>query len=164
MEGHHAEGDHNKAVETTDRGMFDFLKEDEDDRNGILPRIIIQVVYELFIYFLQSSDEEEEGEDGEKKKKKKGLKGKIKEKISGDKEAREHKDTSIPTANPEEKKGFLDKIKEKLPGQNKKPEDNASDGHPAEREPKEIGILEKIKEKIPGYHGHKTEEDKGKEN
>ena len=60
---------------------------------------------------MQSSDEEEEGENGEKKRKKKGLKEKIKEKISGDKEITEHKDTSIPTENPEEKKGFLDKIK-----------------------------------------------------
>lgn len=31
MEGHHAEGDHNKAVETTDRGMFDFLKKEDED-------------------------------------------------------------------------------------------------------------------------------------
>ena len=81
------------------------------------------------------------------------MKEKIKEKISGDKEATEHKDT---TENPEEKKGFLDKIKEKLPGQHKKAEDGAYDGHPAEGEPKEKGILEKIKEKIPGCHGHKT--------
>lgn len=31
MEGHHAEGDHNKTMETTDRGMFDFMKKKKDE-------------------------------------------------------------------------------------------------------------------------------------
>ena len=110
---------------------------------------------------MQSSDEDKEGQDGEKKRNKKGLKEKIKEKISGDKEITDHKDTSIPTENPEEKKG---KIKEKLPGQYKRAKDGAYDGHPAEGEQKEKGILEKTKEKIPGCQGHKTEEDNAKEN
>lgn len=131
--------------------------------------VLTKVVHELF---WQSSDEEEYvGEDCEMKRKKKGLKDKIKDKISGDKEAPEQQPniTSIPPENPEEKKGFLDKIKEKLPGQHKKAEDGANEGyhHPAAADqgdhPKEKGILEKIKEKIPGCNGHKAEQDKPKE-
>lgn len=67
---------------------------------------------------MQSSKEEDE--NGEKKKKKKqGLKEKIKEKISGEKEeTTENKDSSIAVENcdekathhPEEKKGFLEVI------------------------------------------------------
>ncbi|RVW48228.1 hypothetical protein CK203_069490 [Vitis vinifera] len=80
-----------------------------------------------------SSDDEEQA--GEKKKKKKGLKEKIKEKISHEKEEPNgHKDESVPVekcdemskeelTNPEEKKGFLEKLKEKLPGQHKKGEE-----------------------------------------
>ncbi|XWS67674.1 hypothetical protein CRYUN_Cryun04dG0026300 [Craigia yunnanensis] len=159
-------------MEKTDRGIFDFMKKKYEDvamadahkpdntkkveKSTIMEKLHRSIVYE---HFLRSSDEEEVGEDGEKK----GLKEKIKEKISGDEEATEHKDTSIPTENPE-KKGFLDKIKEKLPGQHKKTEDSAYDGHPDGGKPKEKEILEKIKEKIPGCHGHKTEEDKPKEN
>ncbi|XWS55144.1 hypothetical protein CRYUN_Cryun10bG0149500 [Craigia yunnanensis] len=146
MEGHNAEGDHKKAVETKDRGMFDFMKKDEDVNMADAHKpnnakeeekpTLMEKLHRSNSNSTSTSDEDEEGQDGEKKRKKKGLKEKIKEKISGDKEAAEHTNTSIPTENPEENKGFLDKIKEKLPGQHKKAEDSAYDGHPAEGEPK----------------------------
>ncbi|XVF45614.1 hypothetical protein PTKIN_Ptkin02bG0220800 [Pterospermum kingtungense] len=176
MEGHHAEGDNNKTTvnETTDRGLFDFMKKKDEDvavsEDGHKPDNVKEKLHRSNSSSSSSSDEEEVGEDGEKKKKKKGLKDKIKDKISGDKEAPDqHADVSIPAENPEEKKGFLDKIKEKLPGhQHKNAEDvGANEGHhhaEGDDQPKEKGILEKIKEKIPGYHGHKAEEDKPKEN
>ncbi|KAJ4826914.1 hypothetical protein Tsubulata_006144 [Turnera subulata] len=121
-----------------------------------------------------SSSDEEEGE-GVEKKKKKGLKDKIKEKISGEKEGAENKGTAPAPENfdgmakaeatdSEEKKGFLEKIKEKLPGHHKKAEEGISadfpaEGHHSDGETKEKkGFLEKIKEKIPG--GHKNEEEK----
>lgn len=120
---------------------------------------------------LQSSEEEIEGADGEKKrKKKKGLKEKIQEKISSEKEenAVEKNDeiASAEATHLEEKKGFLEKIKDKLPGQHKKAEEGAAGAgccpneHLAEVDEKEKkGILEKIKEKLPGYH---SEDEKAK--
>ncbi|XWS62601.1 hypothetical protein CRYUN_Cryun06bG0025000 [Craigia yunnanensis] len=117
MEGHHAEGDHNKTVETTDRSMFAFMKKKDEDvaiadahkpdnaKEEEKPTLM-EKLHRSNSNSSSSSDEEEIGEDGENKRKKE----KIKEKISGDKEATEHKDASIPTENPEEKKGFLDKI------------------------------------------------------
>lgn len=117
----------------------------------------------------QSSSDEEGGE-----KKKKGLKGKIKEKISGKRDEEDACHVSIPTAksndiesgvtNGEEKKGFIEKIKEKLPGQHKEAEVGPPPEYyaPHEGEPKEKkGIMEKIKEKLPG--GNKNEEEKPKE-
>ncbi|OMO91955.1 Dehydrin [Corchorus olitorius] len=164
MEGHHnhhAEGDQNKAVETTDRGMFDFMKKKDDD-------VTMADAYK------PPAAEEEKPTLLEKLHRSDSSSVSLISPYNGDlgdhkEEATEHKDTTnIPTENPEEKKGFLDKIKEKLPGQHKKPEEGtAHDVHPpAEGEPKEKGILEKIKEKIPGCHGHKTEDhlDKPKDN
>ncbi|KAG2706123.1 hypothetical protein I3760_05G089600 [Carya illinoinensis] len=124
-----------------------------------------------------SSDEDDGGE--KKKNKMKGLKEKIKEKISGQREEEDtkHDETFIPADNgnekanaeatgPEEKKGFIEKIKEKLPGQYKKPEYGASEGcaaneqHSPEGEPKEKkGILEKIKEKLPGCQKNEEKKD-----
>lgn len=123
---------------------------------------------------LQSSEEEIEGEDGEKRKKKKGLKEKIQEKISGEKEEKaveKHDEiASAEATHPEEKKGFLEKIKDKLPGQHKKAETGAAGAeccpneHLAEGDDKERkGILEKIKEKLPGHHSE-DEKAKHKEN
>ncbi|XWS40247.1 hypothetical protein CRYUN_Cryun18bG0124000 [Craigia yunnanensis] len=122
MEGHHAEEDHKKEVETKDHGMFDFMKKKHE--NVTMPDAhkpynakeeqeptLMENLHRSNSNSSSSSDEEQEGENSEKKRKKKGLKEKIKENISGDKELTEHKDTSIPTENPEEKNG---KIKEKL--------------------------------------------------
>lgn len=140
--------------------------------------------FELILMIVQS-DEEEDEEKKKKKKEKKGLKEKVQEKISGEKD-HEHEDTSVPVekyeeaeaGHPEEKKGFLDKIKDKLPGQHKKAEEvevppppppaaaehgTATEASPHDAEAKEKkGFLDKIKEKLPGYHP-KTDEDKEKE-
>lgn len=230
------------AVETKDRGLFDFLgkkeeekkpqeeviatefekvrvsdvephvvkeeHKDEEKKHGLLEKLhrsgsssssvsilhiwisrsnIYCLLFEIGLILIinfQSSDEEE-GEGEEKKKKdKKGLKEKIEEKISGEKE---HEDTTVPVekheeahvvteaGHPEDKKGFLDKIKGKLPGQHKKAEEvpppppppsaeyAATEAASHEGEAKEKkGFLDKIKEKLPGYHP-KTEEEKEKE-
>ncbi|KAJ8762344.1 hypothetical protein K2173_007502 [Erythroxylum novogranatense] len=163
------------TAEIKDRGVFDFLgkkeeekhqeevmaaqfeekvrvsehetKEKEEKKPGLLEKL------HRSSSSSSSSSDEEEGEGEEKKKKKKGLKEKIKEKISGDKEHEEekkHEDTAVPvekcdvevshtethhhqpvevihseqpSQETEEKKGFLEKIKEKLPGHHKKPEE-----------------------------------------
>ncbi|XP_059643779.1 dehydrin COR410-like [Cornus florida] len=174
-------------VETRDGGMFDFLGKKEegksqedavmiDTTDGSDPiekkkPKLMEELHRSHSYSSSSSDEEDGG--GEKKKKKKGLKEKIKEKMSREKEegASEPKDSSPPlkcndTGNAEgtqaeEKKGFLDKIKEKLPGQHKK----AEDGTPAalheciaDETKEKKGILEKIKDKLPGCHKNGKEE------
>ncbi|GAY46083.1 hypothetical protein CUMW_094230 [Citrus unshiu] len=166
-------------------GMFDFLKNknEETSQDAAMVDVETKEGMPTFVEKLQeahsdsssSSEEEIEGADGEKKKrKKKGLKEKIQEKISGEKEenAVEIHDeiASAEATHLEEKKGFLEKIKDKLPGQHKKAEEGAAGAgccpneHLAEGDEKEKkGILEKIKEKLPGYHSE-DEKTKHKDN
>ncbi|PRQ25074.1 putative dehydrin [Rosa chinensis] len=148
-------------------GMFDFLKKKENEmpQPEEQKHTLAEKLHHHDGSNSSSSSSDEEG--GEKKKK--GLKGKIKEKITGKKDEEDAYHAPIPAAksgvtNGEEKKGFIEKIKEKLPGQHKEAEVSAPPEYhaPHEGEPKEKkGIMEKIKEKLPG--GNKNEEEKPKE-
>ncbi|XP_050148988.1 dehydrin COR410-like [Malus sylvestris] len=173
-------------------GMFDFLKkkdnqkphqEQEQHKHTTLAE-------KLHHHDGDSSSSSSDEEGGEKKKK--GLKGKIKEKISSNKEGGDACHASVPAKNGHadetgfvektkdklpgqhkeaehvaEEKGFVEKIKEKLPGENKKAEHHApAEYHAPDGHSHDSeakkGILEKIKDKFPG--SHKTEEEKHKEN
>ncbi|XWS14397.1 hypothetical protein CRYUN_Cryun35bG0005800 [Craigia yunnanensis] len=135
------------AVETKDRGLFDFLgkKEEKSQEEVVATEFESKVKIEetkvegekkhTLLEKLHRSDsssssssDEEEGEEGEKKKKKekkKGLKEKIDEKLGGEKkEEIKHEDTTVP----------VEKCDEVV--------------HPESAEKK--GFLEKIKEKLPG--------------
>ncbi|ESR35734.1 hypothetical protein CICLE_v10029952mg [Citrus x clementina] len=163
MADHQQQGNEAKGC-----GMFDFLKNKNEEKSQDAAMVDVETKEEKPAF---SSEEEIEGADGEKKrKKKKGLKEKIQEKISSEKEenAVEKNDeiASAEATHLEEKKGFLEKIKDKLPGQHKKAEEGAAcagccpNEHLAEGDEKEKkGILEKIKEKLPGYH---SEDEKAK--
>lgn len=122
-----------------------------------------------------SSDEEvEEGKDS-KKRKKKGLKSKIKQKLSGEKENKcnKHCENSmkdcVQVENAEEKKGFLDKVKEKLAGHHTKTEgdvvsvpcanENSPGGEPKEKK----GLMDKIIGSLPGHRNNGLDQ-KEKEN
>lgn len=121
---------------------------------------------------------EEGGES--KKRKKKGLKDKIRQKLSGDKEEcnklpENATNNSIEVenaevTNPDEKKGFLDKIKEKLQGHHhKKAEGGASvpcageDSPRGDQTKEKKGIMDKIIDNLPGHHKNEGET-KEKEN
>ncbi|KAF2310180.1 hypothetical protein GH714_007087 [Hevea brasiliensis] len=145
------------AVETKDRGLFDFMGKKEEEK----PQE--EVIVTEFEEKVQVSDPEPKEEEN-----KHGLLEKL---------HRSDSSTSSVSINFDHirrsrgKKGFLEKIKEKLPGQQKKAEEETLPAPPPaenahaeaashEGDAKEKkGILEKIKEKIPGYHP-KTEEEK----
>ncbi|KAK8623251.1 hypothetical protein V6N13_118139 [Hibiscus sabdariffa] len=141
-------GGDNEAVESKDRGMFDFLgkKEEEqpkpqqeaiatefekvkiDESNskaedgheeGEKQHSLLEKLHRSDSSSSSSSDEEE-GEGGEKKKKKKNKdkKEKIEEKIGGDKKA-DDSDTAVPVEKSDE-------------------------------QPEKKGFIDKIKEKLPG--------------
>nr|XP_008382463.2 phosphoprotein ECPP44 [Malus domestica] len=117
-------------------GMFDFLKkkdnqkphqEQEQHKHTTLAE-------KLHHHDGDSSSSSSDEEGGEKKKK--GLKGKIKDKISSNKEGGDACHASVPATNGHaDEKGFVEKTKDKLPGQHKEAE------HVAE----EKGFVEKIK-------------------
>ncbi|KAL0314478.1 UNVERIFIED_CONTAM: hypothetical protein Sangu_2292200 [Sesamum angustifolium] len=166
------------AVESSDRGLFDFLgKEEEEKKSRFNLPDHAQFSYDLKMLHRKV-------ERRKKKKKKKGLKDKIKDKLSGEKKEEEkvdevkYEDTAVPIEKcddapahhePEDKKGLLEQIKEKLPAARDRGSGGRSAHHAAdcattpEAEGKEKkGFLEKIKEKIPGYHP-KSDEEKLKE-
>ncbi|KAF9600476.1 hypothetical protein IFM89_009391 [Coptis chinensis] len=95
---------------------------------------------------------DEENAEGEK-----SLTEKIKEKVTGDKEAVPHLEET------EDNKNFMEKIKEKMPGKK-------ADAAPVEYPPTETkvsqnevkehkGIMEKIKEKVPGHQKGEQEKE-----
>ncbi|KAG8378044.1 hypothetical protein BUALT_Bualt08G0097200 [Buddleja alternifolia] len=136
------------AVETTDRGLFDFMGKKKEEK-----KCEEEVIATEFEQKVQVCEEKKEEPKVEEEKKHEGLKAKL---HRSDSSSSSCDDT--PTHEPEEKKGFLDKIKDKLPG-GKKPEEVAPPPSPPaaecaavpEAEGKEKkGFLEKIKEKIPG--------------
>ncbi|KAL2895595.1 Dehydrin COR47 [Bienertia sinuspersici] len=134
------------VVETTDRGLFDFMKKKEDETKPSSDYDNISSgVEKVHVSEPECKKEEsdEEGDDEEKKKRRKekkekkaGLKEKIEDKLGGGHHKEEH-DTNVPIEKvhiepsytehapvhhhheQEEKKegGFIDKIKDKLPGQ-----------------------------------------------
>ncbi|KAE8731416.1 lysine-specific histone demethylase 1-like protein 1-like [Hibiscus syriacus] len=141
------------AVESKDRGVFDFLgkkeeenpkpkqealasefekvkieesKAEEERKEGEKKPILLDKLHRSGSSSSSSSDEEE-GEGGEKKDKKR-----LKEKTGGEKKD----ETAVPVEKSDEqpetpeKKGFIDKIKEKLPGQHKKDEEDATPSPP----------------------------------
>jgi hypothetical protein len=159
----------NVETEVQDRGVFDFLKKDEDkkpdhetlatelEKTRISDCEEKKVEEEKKPSLLEklhrsdssssSSSEEEVEEDGEKirRKKKKGLKEKVEEKFSGEKKEEEvhviapTEDTSIPIEKYDAPEVVV-----------------AHDGevpHPEEKKT----FIEKIKEKLPG--GHKKPEE-----
>ncbi|KAL0438325.1 UNVERIFIED_CONTAM: hypothetical protein Slati_2315500 [Sesamum latifolium] len=139
------------AVESSDRGLFDFLGKKEEEKK--CEEEVIATEFEEKVQVCEeekkeeeqekkheglleklhrsnsssssSSDEEEVEEGGEKKKKKKGLKEKIKDKLSGEKKEEEvkYEDTAVP----------IEKC----------------DDAPTHHEPEEKKFLDKIKEKLP---------------
>ena len=158
------------TVETTDRGLFNFIgKKEEEKQPACEQEAMIASEFEEKVHVSEpvkeekkeslleklhrsdssssssSSDEEEVVEGGEKikKKKKKGLKEKIKEKIhGGDEEKKHEEDTSVP----------IEKCEEEVAVTAVPP--------PTHLEPEEKkGFLEKIKEKLPG--GQKKAEEEG---
>ncbi|KAE8704221.1 Phosphoprotein ECPP44 [Hibiscus syriacus] len=145
-----AGSDEQGAVESKDRGMFDFLgkkkekaepqheavatefdkvkieetKAEKEHKEGEKKPSLLEKLHRSDNSSSSSSDEEE-GEGGEKKKKKekKGLTEKIKEKIGGEKK---EGDTAVPVEKCDSEtteKGVMEKIKEKIPMQHKKDEE-----------------------------------------
>ncbi|KAK8585222.1 hypothetical protein V6N13_139157 [Hibiscus sabdariffa] len=142
-----------EEVESTDRGLFDFMGKKEEDK----PQEEVPVT-EFDKVKIEETKAEEEGEE----KKKHGLLEKL-----------HRSDSSSSSPETPEKKGFLKKIKEKLPVQHKKaevvsapppvpPTAAAAELHHEGDAKEKKGILEKIKEKLPGYHS-KTDEEKEKD-
>ncbi|KAK8512598.1 hypothetical protein V6N13_082864 [Hibiscus sabdariffa] len=139
-------GDHG-AVESKDRGMFDFLGKKEEEqpkpqqeaiatefenfkieeskaedgyREGEKKNSLLEKLHRSHSSSSSSSDEEE-GESGEKKKKKKN----------------------------KDKKGLKEKIEEKIGG-DKKADDTAVPVEKSDEQPEKKGLIDKIKEKLPG--------------
>ncbi|KAE8690321.1 lysine-specific histone demethylase 1-like protein 1-like [Hibiscus syriacus] len=154
--------DEQGAVESKDRGMFDFLGKKEEQKAEPQHEAVATEFEKVKIEETKtgeehkesekkpslleklhrsdssssSSSDEEESDSGEKKKKKKkkkkGLKEKIKEKIGGEKK---EDNTAVPVEKCDSEtpeKGFMEKIKEKLPVQHKKDEE-ATAPPPAEK-------------------------------
>ncbi|GFS46421.1 cold-regulated 47 [Actinidia rufa] len=155
---------HEEAVETKDRGLFDFIgkkeeekkpNEEEDVIASELEKVhlsepekeeeekhgLAEKLHRSDSSSSSSSDEEFKGEGAEKEEEKEGFKGKDDgEDIRREKEEKHEEEcTSIPIEidQPEEKKGFLQRIKEKLPGQYKKTEEATLPASECEGEPKE---------------------------
>ncbi|KAF3446868.1 hypothetical protein FNV43_RR12048 [Rhamnella rubrinervis] len=156
-------GDEGQAVETQDRGMFDFLgkkKEEKPQEEVIVTEFEkvqvsepehkefekVQVsepehkdeekkpgLLEKLHRSNSSSSSSSDEEDDEEKKKKKKEKKGLKEKILGEKE---HEDTTVP----------VEKYEEAV-------HTETEGGHPEDKK----GFVDKIKEKLPGHH-KKTEE------
>ncbi|KAH7567059.1 hypothetical protein JRO89_XS07G0011500 [Xanthoceras sorbifolium] len=180
------------TVETTDRGLFDFLgkkKEEKPQDQEVINTTAAEFDQKVQVSEQHEPPKVEEGknftdllekvEEEKPEEKKPGLLQKLHRSGSSSSSS-----VTVPVEvihqepvphQPEEKKGLMDKIKDKLPGQHKKPEEvpptttsapPPPPPHAAEHatpEPAEKkGIFEKIKEKIPGYHP-KTEEEKEKE-
>ncbi|XP_068322702.1 dehydrin COR47-like [Pyrus communis] len=155
-------------------GIFDFLKKKDSEEKPHQEQEQHKhttLAEKLHHHGGDSSSSSSDGEGEENKKK--GLKGKIKEKVSGNKEEGDAYHASVPAKKGHSvaehgarEKGFVEKIKEKLPGQHKEAghgahvEYHTPDGHSHDSEPKK-GVLENIKDKLPG--GHKKEEEKHKE-
>ncbi|CAL1383744.1 unnamed protein product [Linum trigynum] len=178
-------------VEATDRGLFDFAKKKDDEKEAG----VMSAEFEEKVHVSEPVKEEEKKEEGgsllsklhrsgsssssssssEEEVEEEGKKIRRKK----DKKKKKGEDTSVPVEKcddvaPEEKKGFMDKIKDKLPGKKsttaeETPVVAVAPAHPpavAATEPEEKkGFLEKIKEKLPGYHakGSEAEENKEKE-
>ncbi|XP_031254593.1 phosphoprotein ECPP44 [Pistacia vera] len=145
------------AVETKDRGMFDFLgkKEEEKPQEEVIvtefakvqvsepePKVegpneeegkkpgLLEKLHRSGSSSSSSSSDEEEGEGEEKKKKKKKEKKGLKEKMAEEKEEEKYEDTVVP----------VEVVDQEPP-------------HPEEKK----GFLNKIKDKLPGQH-KKTDE------
>nr|AGZ86543.1 dehydrin [Atriplex halimus] len=161
-------------VESTDRGMFDFMKK-KDDAEGHKPSYEADTVtsgmekvhvsepveekkHETLVQKFHRSDNnssssssDEEGDDEEKKKRKKekkekkqGMKEKIQEKFGGHKEEHDH-ETNVP----------IEKIhvQDHVYSEPSYPAPATLDHHPhhKEEEEKKGGFLGKIKDKLPGH-------------
>ncbi|WCJ44327.1 Dehydrin family protein [Euphorbia peplus] len=154
-------GGEDAGVETTDRGLFDFLgkKEETKPQEEVIASefeqkvqvsepehkeaekkpSIMEKLHRSDSSSSSSSDEEDDEEKKKKKKEKKGLKEKLKEKISGEKpEENKHWELETNTAAVEVKKHEEDN----LPGQ--------TEMAPAPVPEEKKGFLEKIKDKLPG--------------
>jgi len=146
------------GVESTDRGMFDFLgkKKDEDleKKQGDVDHQAISSEFEHKVHVSEPPKDEfhDEAKKGSLLDKlhrsnssssssssdEEAEEGGEKRKKKKDKKKKKEDDTTVPVekcddvvvSGPEEKKGLMDKIKEKLPGQGKKEEEVAvADGY-----------------------------------
>uniref|UniRef100_A0A803MXH7 Dehydrin n=1 Tax=Chenopodium quinoa TaxID=63459 RepID=A0A803MXH7_CHEQI len=162
------ERNYEAPVETTDRGMFDFMKKKEGE--GHKPSEADTVAVTSGMEKVHVSEPVEEKKHG-------GLVEKFHRSDSSSSSSvhvQDHvySEPSYPAPEhhhqEEEKKGgFLDKIKDKLPGQHKdKAEEHEVVAPVAAAEPSvegdkdKKGFLDKIKDKIPGFHSKNGAEEK----
>lgn len=145
-----------QAVESTDRGLFDFMtkkenKEDDQMVSDFETKVQVSETGEEYHELVHkklhpsdtsssSSSDEEEGDEEEKKRKKKekkGLKEKIKEKLQGhegDEKLVEYHDHHHEETNVPIEKVYEESFEPQVQAEEKK------------------GFMEKIKEKLPGHH------------
>ncbi|XP_021756500.1 dehydrin ERD14-like [Chenopodium quinoa] len=166
------ERNYEAPVETTDRGMFDFMKKKDGDGHkpseadtvtSSMENVHVSEpveekkhggLVEKFhrSHSSSSSSSDEEGDDEEKKRKKKekkekkqSLKENMQEKLGGHKDEHDH-ETNVPI----EKIHVQDHV-------HSEPSYPAPEHHHQEEE-KKGGFLDKIKDKLPGQHKDKAEE------
>lgn len=175
-------GNNNVNVESSDRGLFDFMKKKKEDDHSKEEEVIatefehkVEVPKEDeekkeeggLLHKLHRSDsssssssDEEGGDDEEKKRrkkekkeKKKGLKEKIMEKFPGHHDDVDHVDTHVPV-----EKVHVEEVVYSEPS-HPTPTPLPAHHYEAGAAPDEKkGLLEKIKDKLPGQH-KRAEED-----
>uniref|UniRef100_A0A803LIN1 Dehydrin n=1 Tax=Chenopodium quinoa TaxID=63459 RepID=A0A803LIN1_CHEQI len=177
------ERNYEAPVETTDRGMFDFMKKKDGD--GHKPSEADTVTSSMENVHVSEPVEEKKHGGLVEKFHRSHSSSSSSEKLGGHKDEHDH-ETNVPIEKihvqdhvhsepsypapehhhqEEEKKGgFLDKIKDKLPGQHKDKAEEHEVVAPAEPsvegDKDKKGFLDKIKDKIPGFHSKNGAEEK----